>query len=115
MALETMHMTASPGRQAGLTILTLKGPLNLHTIFDFQNAVRAEQGHALVVDMTAVTFVDSAGLGAMVGAVVTLKKANRKIAYACMNQKAAALVEMTHLSQFIHNYPTVQDAESAIS
>lgn len=115
MALDTMHMTASPGKREGVTILTLQGPLNLHTIFDFQNAVRAETTPALVVDMTAVPFVDSAGLGSMVGAVVTLKKAGRKIAYAGMNVKVVALVNMTHLTELIHNYVTVEGAEAALS
>jgi anti-sigma B factor antagonist len=115
MALDTMHMTASPGKREGVRILTLQGSLNLHTIFDFQNAVRAETAPALVVDMTGVPFVDSAGLGSMVGAVVTLKKAGRKIAYSGMNAKVVALINMTHLTQMLHNHATVEDAEAAIS
>jgi anti-sigma B factor antagonist len=115
MALETMQVVTSPGKREGLMILSLKGPLNIHTIFDFQNVVRAETAHALVVDLTAVPFVDSAGLGAMVGAVVALKKANRKIVFAGMNAQVAALVDMTSLGQVLHNFPTVRDAESAVS
>jgi anti-sigma B factor antagonist len=115
MALDTMQMTASPGRREGLRILSLKGPLNIHTIFDFQNAVRAEDAQGLVVDMTAVPFVDSAGLGAMVGAVVNLQKAGRKIAFAAMNVQVEALVDMTHLNPVLRNFATVEDAESAVS
>jgi anti-sigma B factor antagonist len=115
MALDTMQMTASPGRREGLRILSLKGPLNIHTIFDFQNAVRAEDAQGLVVDMTAVPFVDSAGLGAMVGAVVNLQKAGRKIAFAAMNVQVEALVDMTHLNQVLRNFATVEDAESSVS
>jgi anti-sigma B factor antagonist len=115
MPLETIQLASSSGSREGLRILTLKGALSIHTIFDFQNAVRAESAPALVVDMTAVPFVDSAGLGAMVGAVVTLQKAGRKIAFAGMNEKNMALVNMSHLSQVVRNFATVQDAESAVS
>lgn len=115
MPLETIQLASSSGSHEGLQILTLKGSLSIHTIFDFQAAIRAETAPALVVDMTAVPFVDSAGLGAMVGAVVTLKKAGRKIAFAGMNEKNMALVNMSHLSQVVRNFATVKDAESAVS
>ncbi len=115
MPLETLQLAVSPGSRDGLKILTLKGSLSIHTIFDFQGAIRTESAPALVVDMTAVPFVDSAGLGAMVGAVVTLQKAGRKIAFAGMNEKNMALVNMSHLSQVVRNFATVQDAESAVS
>jgi anti-sigma B factor antagonist len=115
MPIETIQLIVSPGSRDGLSILTLKGSLTIHTIFDFQNTVRAESAPALVIDMAAVPFVDSAGLGAMVGAVVTLNKANRKIAFAGMNDKVLALVNMSHLTQVVRNFATVQAAESAVS
>jgi len=115
MTIEKMQLQSSPGKGETCRILTLKGPLNIHTIFDFQNAVRAESAAGVVVDMNEVPFVDSAGLGAMVGAVVNLQKASRKLAFTGMNQKVMALVSMSHLNQVVRNFGTVQDAESAVS
>jgi anti-anti-sigma factor len=115
MAIEKMQIAVTPANHDGLKIMTLTGALNIHTIFDFQNAVRAESAPGIVIDLNAVPFVDSAGLGAIVGAVVNMQKAGRKVAFTGMNTKVAALVDMSHLHKVVRNFATVQDAESAVA
>ena len=107
-----MHPRA---RATGKRFCGSKGPLNIHTIFDFQTAVRAETSPVLIVDFSDVPFIDSTGLGALVGAHLTAQKSNRKLALAAMNTQVKALLDMTHVSQFFKAYPTVQDAEAAVS
>lgn len=89
--------------------------MNIQTIFDFQTAMRAETSTALIVDFSGVTFIDSAGLGALVGVYVAAQKANRKIAFAAMNTQVRALVEMSHVDKFFRTFLTIQDAEAAVS
>jgi len=113
MAMDNLRIDAARGSR-GQTILRLNGPLSIHTVFKFQEAVRSDPSPSLIVDFSAVPFIDSAGLGALVGAFVSTRKADRKIAYAAMNKQAKALVEMTHVSQLFQTYDTVQDAEAAI-
>ena len=115
MSNNNIQIVASPGSREGYTILHVKGPLNIHTIFEFQSALRAETSPALVVDFTDVPFIDSTGLGALVGAQVAAQKANSKLAFAGMNPQVKALLDMTHVSQFFKVFPTVQDAEAAVS
>ena len=115
MPTEIIEIVACRGSREGLKILRLKGPLNIRTIFDFQNAVRAELSPALVVDFSFVPYIDSTGLGALVGAHLAAERANRKLAFAAMNTQVRALVEMTHVNQFFRTYSTIEDAEAAIS
>ena len=115
MALENMQIVASPGVRDGQKVLQLKGPLNIHTIFEFQNAVRAESSPVLIIDFSGVPFIDSAGLGALVGAHIASQKANRKLALAGMNTQVKALLEMTQVGKFFRTFATLQDAESAVS
>ena len=115
MATENMQIVVSDGSRDGLKILVLKGPLNIHTVFTFQDAVRAETAPAVVVDFSGVPFIDSAGLGALVGAHVSARKANRKIAFAAMNDQAKALIDMTHISKLFFIYSTVPEAEAALT
>jgi anti-sigma B factor antagonist len=114
MPAENLQIVSSQGARAGQTVLSLKGPLSIHTIFNFQNAVRAEVSPALIVDFSGVPFIDSAGLGALVAAHVSAGKTNRKIGFAMMNTQVIALMEMTHLKQLFRIYATVQDAETAL-
>lgn len=107
-----MQIVLSPGARDGQRILSLKGPLTIQTTFDFQSAARAETSPALIIDLTDVPYVDSAGLGALVGAQVTTRRANREIAFVGVNARVKALMDMTHVSQIFRMYLTVRDAEA---
>ncbi|MGD0963759.1 MAG: STAS domain-containing protein [Candidatus Acidiferrales bacterium] len=111
---ENLQIVTSPGSRDGSKILRIKGPLNIHTIFEFQNALRAESSSTLIIDFAEVPFIDSTGLGAMVGAHLAAQKVNRKIVFAAMNSQVKALLDMTHVSQFFNTYPTIDDAETAV-
>ena len=115
MSKENIQIVTSNGSRAGQRVLRLVGPLNLQTIFDFPNAIRAEESSALVVDFSGVPYIDSAGLGAVVGAYVSAQRAHRRLAFAGMNDRVKALISMTHVSQLFQPYASVEDAESAIA
>jgi anti-sigma B factor antagonist len=113
MTTENMQLVASDGTREGQRILRLKGPLSLHTVFDFQNAVRAESSPNVIIDFSGVPFIDSAGLGALVGAHVSAEKARRKLSFAAMNTQVVTLLDMTRIRSLFTIYPTVQEAEAA--
>jgi anti-sigma B factor antagonist len=115
MGSQNIQIVTSAGAHDGQKIMRLKGPLSIHTIFDFQTAVRAETSPTLIVDFSEVPFIDSTGLGALVGVQLTVDKSNRKLALAAMNPQVRALLDMTKVSQFFKAYPTIQDAETAVS
>lgn len=93
----------------------MKGPLNIHTVFEFQDAVRNDASPVLIVDFSGVPYVDSAGLGAMVGAFVSAQRAQRKLAFAGMNEQVKVLAEMTHVNQLFRPYATAEEADRAIA
>lgn len=115
MTKENLQIIANPGRRDGQRILELRGVLSIHTVFGFQDAVKRENAPELIIDMSGVPYIDSAGLGALVAAYVGAQKAMRKLAFAGMNSQVKALADMTHVSQLFHSYPTVKDAEAAFS
>lgn len=111
----SIQIIPSDGAHGGQRVLSLKGPLNIHTMFDFQNAVRTESCPTLIVDFSGVPFIDSAALGTLVSICISAQRANRKLALAALNPQAKALLEMTRVDQFFASYPTIQDAEKATS
>lgn len=115
MPQENIQIVRSVGPRTGARILHIKGSLNIHTVFDFQSAVRAEDTPALIIDFQDVLFIDSAGLGALVGAYVAAQRASRKLAFAQVNEQVKALIEMTHVDQLFSTFATIQDAEAAIA
>jgi anti-sigma B factor antagonist len=98
----------------GAKIMHLHGSLTIRNVFTFQDAVRGDGSPKVILDFTGVTYIDSAGLGALVGYYVSSQKALRKLAFACMNTQVKALAEMTHVAQLFKTYDTVKDAETAL-
>jgi anti-sigma B factor antagonist len=114
MTKENLQIVESKGSR-GQKILHLKGSLTIHTVFNFQDAIRTGAAPVMILDFSGVPYMDSAGLGALVGAYVGSQKAMRKLAFAAMNTQVKALVDMTNVAQLFKAYATVQEAEAAIS
>jgi anti-sigma B factor antagonist len=114
MARDTLQIVVSAGSREGQKILTLKGSLNIQTIFDFQKATREEGAPKLILDFSGVPYMDSAGLGALVGAYVAAQRTRRKLAVAGTNTQVKTLIDMTHVGTLIKSYATVQEAEEAL-
>lgn len=112
---ENLKVISSPGGAEGRRILRLTGPLTIHTLFNLQDAVRKEATPELILELSGVPYVDSAGLGALMAVYVGVQKTNGKLALAGMNEQLKALAEMTRVIQFFQIYPTIQDAEAALS
>jgi anti-anti-sigma factor len=112
---ENLQIIGRPGSREGQRILELKGRLTIATLFDFQDAMKKEHSSELIIDMSGVPYIDSAGLGELVATYVRAQKASCKLAFAGMNARVRAVIDMSHLSQFFHNYPTAKDAEAALS
>jgi anti-sigma B factor antagonist len=112
---ENLQIVASDGTAPGQRILRLRGPLTVHTIFDFQATMRAEESPALIVDFSGVPYIDSAGLGSLVGAHVSAQRAHRKFALTAMNERVKALLSMTQVARLLLPYETIEDAERAMA
>lgn len=111
---ENLQIVVTQGNRDGHKILRMKGPLNMQNVFGFQAAVRAENSPVVILDFTGVPFIDSAGLGALVGAYVATQKVQRKLVVAGMGSQVKTLIEMTKVSQLIKSYETVSEAEEAL-
>ena len=115
MSPKGVEIVTSIGPKGSQTILRLSGPLNIHTVFEFQEVVRADASDVLIIDCTDVHYIDSAGLGALVGAYIGARRARRKFALAAANTQVKALIEMTQVNQLLPIYATVRDAETSIT
>jgi anti-sigma B factor antagonist len=115
MTIENLQVVKSEGSRDGQRILHVRGSLNIHTVFNFQEALRSETATELIIDFSGVPYIDSAGLGALVAAYVGAQKTARKLAFSGMNAQVRALIDMTHVSKLFKSYPTIKDAEAALS
>jgi anti-sigma B factor antagonist len=113
-AQESLHIEERSGPQPDQRILALSGPVVLHTLFPFQNAIRAQSSRALVIDFTHVPYIDSAGIGALVGAHVTHSKEGRSLALVGVNDRVRTALKVTRVDTFFHFYPTLEGALQSV-
>ena len=106
-------MEDRPGAQPGQRILTLKGALVLATVFEFQATVRADESRSLIIDFSGVPYVDSAGIGALVGAYVTRQSDGRNLALVGVSERIHNALKIARVEQFFRFFVSVRAAEEA--
>ena len=101
------------GAKDGQRILRLAGPLVLTTLFDFQSRVRTDNSQTLMLDLSQVPYVDSAGIGALVCAYVTHQKDGRSLYLIGVNQRVLDALQVTRVKQFFQFVDSVAAVEQA--
>jgi len=70
-----------------------------------------EEGRAkLVIDLSATTFIDSSGLGAIVSRIAACRAQFGDIRLAAAGEFVSNLLEITHLNKVIRDFPDVRSA-----
>lgn len=64
----------------------------------------------VVVDLSEVKFMNSSGLGMLIGGLTTMKKGNGTLKLARTTDKIESLLVITKLSTIFESFETVEDA-----
>jgi anti-sigma B factor antagonist len=113
MPQEALSIEDLPGSNPGQRILRLNGALLISNMFAFQATVRADTSRTLIIDFTNVPYIDSAGIGALVGAYVTRQHSGRNLALVGVIERIHHALKVTHVESFFHFFDTVAAAEAA--
>jgi anti-sigma B factor antagonist len=99
----------------GKGVLLLKGPLTNENLPDFQNAIRRENVPTVILDLSGVPYIDSAGLGSLVSAYVSRHKSGQRTVLTGVNPRIIHLLEITRMAQLFPIFPSLADALEALS
>jgi anti-sigma B factor antagonist len=100
---------------AGQRVLRLNGPVLMNNLWDFQAKVRANTSKALILDVTGVPYIDSAGIGALVGAYVTQQKEGRSLSLVGVTDRVLGSLKATRVDQFFRLFGSLEEAQRAMS
>lgn len=101
-------------RPSGVQLIKLSGPLTLRTLFEFQEAARRHTG-SLVIDAADVPYMDSAGLGALIGIFASCHRTGQKFAISSVPERVLVLFEMTGVKSLLPCYSSMNEAEVAVT
>jgi len=114
-ATDSLQIEERFGAQPDQRILTLTGPVVLATLFRFQDAIRSKPSRTLIIDFAGVPYIDSAGIGALVGAYVTHNKDGRTLGLVGVCERVRNTLKITHVETLFRFFPTLDSALQASS
>ena len=92
----TIHTEVTPTE----TVVHCHGRVTSSTTGTLQAAVRPllPETKAIAIDLTDVSFMDSMGLGSLVGLYISARKSGTKLRVINLNQRIKELFSITHLA-----------------
>lgn len=100
----------------GYTICRPVGELDAFTVTQFrQQLAELASNPRLLIDMSGVPFVDSAGLGALIGGIRRARELGGDVAVACNRPTLTRLLKTTGFDRIVTVTETVDEAVAALA
>lgn len=113
-----MSLTLSTRDTNGVKVIVASGRI---VFGEESNSLRREikplvqsPDSAVVIDLTDVAYMDSGGIGALVGLYTTARAAGSQFTLAAANSKVMHVLEITKLTGILGMYPTADEAVSKL-
>jgi anti-sigma B factor antagonist len=98
------------------TIITVGGEIDVYTAPKLRDLITELVGQGryhLVVDMSGVEFLDSTGLGVLVGGLKKVRSNNGSLHLVCSQERLLKIFRITGLAKVFQIHPTAEDALAA--
>ncbi len=82
-----------------VVITRLSGILTLETVRTFIETMRPEPAAYLILDMSGVSYLDSAGVGTLVSLFVSWRNREKKVAVAALTRQGTAVLQVAGLTK----------------
>ncbi|TMK86705.1 MAG: STAS domain-containing protein [Actinobacteria bacterium] len=95
----------------GYTVCRPVGELDAYTVGQFREALgELASRPKLLIDMSAVPFVDSAGLGALIGGIRRARESGGDVAVCCNRPTLVRLLHTTGFDRIVTVTETIEEA-----
>jgi anti-anti-sigma factor len=105
-----LHLEKLPSSNGNHSVTRLEGKLSLESVNMFLQTMRPDPAAYLILDMSGVTFLDSAGVGALVQLFVHRRNTGRNFALAALTPQGNAVMQVSGLLKLLPVFPTVEAA-----
>ena len=100
----------------GYTVCRPVGELDAYNVSQFREALgRLSSQPKLLIDMSSVPFVDSAGLGALIGGIRRAREAGGEVAVYCNRPTLTRLLHTTGFDRIVTVTETMDEAVAALA
>ncbi|HLI54068.1 MAG TPA: STAS domain-containing protein [Acidimicrobiales bacterium] len=103
-------------RPDGFVVCRPVGELDAFTVSQFRQALAdLASSRRLIIDMSGIPFVDSAGLGALIGGIRRTRELGGDVAVACDRPTLVRLLRTTGFDRIVSVTPSVEEAMATLS
>ena len=111
-----MDLTLATSTLADSTVIAVGGEIDVYTAPRLRDTIGdlvASGHHSLVVDLEQVDFLDSTGLGVLVGGLKKVRERDGVLRLVCTNERLLKIFSITGLSKVFDIYQTAEAAATA--
>lgn len=90
--------------------MRLNGKLSIETVHNFIQTLRPEPAPHLILDLSGVAFLDSAGVGALVQIFVHRRNQGQTFALTGLTKQGSAVIQVAGLSKLLPIHASVAEA-----
>lgn len=100
-----LKVEIQPGAKPEVTIVSLEGPLLIAHVPAFRQSAQKVTTPVVVLDFSRSSYMDSAGLGAVLQLHKHLAGQKRRLVLIGLDQRIAALMKLTHADTVVEIRP----------
>ncbi|MBT9257770.1 STAS domain-containing protein [Phycicoccus sp. MAQZ13P-2] len=111
-----MELSVTTSHHDDVSVVTVEGEVDVYTAAQLRQTLDQEiaEGHTrLVVDLDAVSFLDSTGLGVLVGRLKTVRNSSGWLRIVCTSDRILRVFRITGLDKVFGIHGTLDDALAA--
>lgn len=104
------ELDKSPLSTEAVSVYQPKGKLSLETVTEAIPKLRADATQHMILDLSGVTFLDSAGVGSLVSLFVNRRNHGKTFALAALTPQSGAVVTVAGLQNLLPVHRTLEEA-----
>src|SRR4249920_2610699 len=111
-----VELTVTSRQEGARTVITVNGEIDVYTAPSLRerlNELVAAGQYDLVVDMSGVDFLDSTGLGVLVGGLKRVRSHDGTLRLVCDQEKILKVFRITGLTKVFPIHPSLDEALAA--
>ncbi len=105
-----LDLELQAGSNSSQIVMRLNGKLSLETVHNFIQTLRPEPAAHLILDMGGVSFLDSAGVGALVQLFVHRRNQGQTFALTGLTKQSNAVIQVAGLTKLLPTHDSVAEA-----
>ena len=110
---ESVQNVRRIGSDGKIIVVEAAGDIDLHRSSDFQEALLAlltEKPETIVVDLSAVGYMDSSGVASLVKLLARVRRDGVRLKLACMTARVRSVFEITRLDTVFEIFASQEEA-----